>query len=66
MEQAILFGNGFNRITNEKCSWDDILASKVDKDLRDISYTLQYESAYLKEFQKNLKVMMKLYLRKIL
>ena len=51
MEQAILFGNGFNRITNEKCSWDDILASKVDKDLRDISYTLQYESAYLKEYQ---------------
>lgn len=55
MEQAILFGNGFNRITNEKCSWDDILASKVDKDLRDISYTLQYESAYLKEYQDNSK-----------
>lgn len=55
MEQAILFGNGFNRITNEKCSWDDILASKVDNDLRDISYTLQYESAYLKEFQKKSK-----------
>lgn len=55
MEQAILFGNGFNRITNEKCSWDDILSSKVDKDLRDISYTLQYESAYLKEYQDNSK-----------
>lgn len=55
MEQAILFGNGFNRITNEKCSWDDILASKVDKDLREISYTLQYESAYLKEYQDNSK-----------
>lgn len=55
MEQAILFGNGFNRITNEKCSWDNILASKVDKDLRDISYTLQYESAYLKEYQDNSK-----------
>ncbi len=55
MEQAILFGNGFNRITNKKCSWDAILASKVDKDLRDISYTLQYESAYLKEYQDNSK-----------
>lgn len=55
MEQAILFGNGFNRITNEKCSWDDILASKVDKNLIDISYTLQYESAYLKEYQEKSK-----------
>lgn len=55
MEQAILFGNGFNRITNEKCSWDAILASKVDKNLIDISYTLQYESAYLKEYQDNSK-----------
>ena len=55
MEQAILFGNGFNRITNEKCSWDDILASKVDKDLIDISYTLQYESAYLNEYKRKSK-----------
>lgn len=55
MEQAILFGNGFNRITNEKCSWDDILATKVDKNLIDISYTLQYESAYLKEYQEKSK-----------
>lgn len=53
MEQAILFGNGFNRITNEKCSWDDILSSKVDKNLSEITYTLQYESAYLKEYQDN-------------
>lgn len=55
MEKAILFGNGFNRISNDKCSWDDILASKVDKDLIDISYTLQYESAYLKEYQEKSK-----------
>lgn len=51
MNNAILFGNGFNLLTDGCPSWHDLLIGISDKDnaplLEGIPPTLQYEQVYL-------------------
>lgn len=51
MKNAILFGNGFNLLSDGCPSWDELLASLTDKEhttlINDLPPTLQYEQVYL-------------------
>ena len=59
MEQAILFGNGFNRLVRENPSWEDLLQKiAIDRDASDISMlppTFKYEYSFLHSYTQREK-----------
>ena len=54
MKQSILFGNGFNRLNKENPSWDDLIKSISNTEIKGtIPNPIKYEAILLEDYQNS-------------